>query len=123
MADFQYAVLVTTTTTSDQEIVSFTASSSLELRLMFFGCGYTTYSGTEAYLGFGKIQYDYALGSSWETIDRSPPFINTDLDNNCPLVIRPLGTGHPVMSSEKIRAICTPASATSMRWKAGFWFA
>lgn len=123
MANFQFGALVTTTTVENQEIVSFTASSSLELRLVFYGGAYTTFSATEAYLGFARIQYDYALGSSWETIDRSPPFINTDLDNNCPLVVRPFGSGHPVMSSESIRAICTPANATSMRWKAGFWFA
>jgi len=121
MAAFMgHATLVTTSTASDQEIYSYTSvGSNLTMVLLTLGAAYTTYNATEAYLGFGRIQFD--TGGGWETKDRSPAFVNTDLDNNNPLIIRSLGSGQLLTVGEKIRMICTPATATSIRWNASVW--
>lgn len=121
MAAFMgHAVLVTTTTTPNQEIYAYTvAGSALTILFISLGVAYTKYNATEAYLGFGRIQYD--VGSGWVTQDRSPAFINTDLDNNCPMIIRPLQSGHVLDVGHKVRGICTPASVTSMRWAFSVW--
>jgi hypothetical protein len=115
-----YGNLVTTSVTADQEILSITvASTDLTIKLMMLGAAYTTYSGTEAYLGFGRFQFD--VGAGWVTKDRSPAFVNTDLDNNNPLIIRPLMSGQVLAVGDDVRAICTPATATSIRWNASVW--
>lgn len=123
MAAFMgHTVLVTTSVASNQEIYSYTVSgSALTIKLLTLGAAYTTYSGTEAYLGFGRFQFDFNGGSGWETKDRSPAFVNTDLDNNNPLIIRPLGTGEVLSVGQKVRSICTPATATSIRWASSVW--
>lgn len=121
MAAFMgYGNLVTTSVTADQEIYSLTvATSNLTIKLMMLGAAYTTYNATEAYLGFGRFQFD--VGSGWVTKDRSPAFVNTDLDNNNPLIIRPLMSGQLLVVGDDVRAICTPATATSIRWNASVW--
>lgn len=120
MAAFMgHAVLVTTSTAADQQIYAYTATGNLSMKLLTLGAAYTTYNATEAYLGFGRIQIDTA--GSWVTVDRSPAFVNTDLDNNNPLIIRPLGAGQVLATGNKIRAICTPAVATSTRWAFSVW--
>lgn len=121
MAAFMgHATLVTTATTADQQIYSYTVSgSALTMKLLTLGAAYTTYSATEAYLGFGRFQFD--VGSGWVTKDRSPALVNTDLDNNNPLIVRPLGSGQVLAVGDDVRAICTPATATSIRWNASVW--
>lgn len=119
-AVMEYAVLVTTSVTADQEVLSVTvAGGSLTVVLITLGAAYSVYSATEAYLGFGRFQFD--TGGGWVTKDRSPAFVNTDLDNNCPMIIRPLGSGHALAAGQKVRAICTPATATSIRWNCSIW--
>lgn len=119
-AYMEYGNLVTTSVTADQVIVSLTiATSDATLKLLTLGAAYTTYSATEAYLGFGRFQFD--TGSGWETKDRGPAFVNTDLDNNSPMIVRPLMSGHVLSVGDDIRAICTPTTATSIRWNASVW--
>lgn len=119
-AVMEYEVLVTTSVTADQEVLSVTvAGGSLTVVLITLGAAYSVYSATEAYLGFGRFQFD--TGGGWVTKDRSPAFVNTDLDNNCPMIIRPLGSGHALAAGQKVRAICTPATATSIRWNCSIW--
>ena len=121
MAAFlDHSVLVTVSTAGEQVIHSRTVTgTNLNMKLLTLGAAYTTYNATEAYIGFGRFQFD--TGSGWETKDRSPAFVNTDLDNNNPLIIRPLGSGQILQVGHSIRAICNPATATSIRWTASVW--
>ena len=121
MAAFlDHSILVTTSVTAEQVIHSRTvAGTDLVIKLLTLGAAYTTYNATEAYLGFGRFQFN--TGSGWVTKDRSPAFVNTDLDNNNPLIIRPLGAGHTLSVGHSIRAICTPTTATSIRWACSIW--
>lgn len=121
MAAFlDHSVLVTTSTSGEQVIHARTVSgTNLNMKLLTLGAAYTAYNATEAYIGFGRFQFD--TGSGWETKDRSPAFVNTDLDNNNPLIIRPLGSGQVLAVGHSIRAICNPATATSIRWTASVW--
>lgn len=114
-----FSVLTSTSVTADQQIHSISTAININVKFMAVGASYTIYNATEAYLGFARIQRN--LAGTWETIDRSPAFVNTDLDNNCPLVIRPLGVGMIIAAGTGIRAICTPANATSMRWPFSLW--
>jgi len=117
-AVMEHATLVTTAVTADQVIKSATFAAATTIKLVALGVAYTAYNGTEANLGLGRIQAD--LGASW--VQRfEQRFQNTDLDNNCGMSILPLGSGIAFASGEDIRAICTPASTTSMRWNASFW--
>ncbi len=117
-AVMEHATLVTTAVTADQVIKSATFAAATTIKLVALGVAYTAYNGTEANLGLGRIQAD--LGSGW--VQRfEQRFQNTDLDNNCGMSILPLGSGIAFASGEDIRAICTPASTTSMRWNASFW--
>jgi len=117
-AVMEHATLVTTAVTADQVIKSVTFAAITTIKLVALGVAYTAYNGTEANLGLGRIQAD--LGSGW--VQRfEQRFQNTDLDNNCGMSILPLGSGIAFASGEDIRAICTPASTTSMRWNASFW--
>jgi hypothetical protein len=118
-AFFGHAVLVTTSVAADQEIYSYTAPSPLTMKFLSMGAAYTSYNATEAYLGFARLQID--TGGGWETCDRSPAFVNTDLDNNNPLIIRPLGAGQVLATGSKIRGICTPSTSTSIRWTTCVW--
>jgi hypothetical protein len=119
-AKMEYGNLVTTSVAADQVILTHTVSgSAFTMKLLMLGAAYTTYSATEAYLGFGRFQFD--LGAGWVTKDRSPAFVNTDLDNNNPLIIRPLMSGQVLAVGEDVRAVCTPATATSIRWNASAW--
>jgi hypothetical protein len=121
MAAFlDHSVLVTVSTAGEQVIHARTvAGTNLNMKLLTLGAAYTTYNATEAYIGFGRFQFDTGLG--WETKDRSPAFVNTDLDNNNPLIIRPLGSGQILQIGHSIMAICNPATATSIRWTASIW--
>lgn len=121
MAAFMGAgTLVSTSVAADQEVYSYAVSgSALTILFMAFGAAYTTYNATEAYLGFGRIQFDY--GSGWETEDCTPALINTDLDNNNPLIVRPLGIGKVLAVDEDVRGIATPMTATSIRWNFSVW--
>jgi hypothetical protein len=121
-AKMDHATLVTTSVTGEQVILSVTvAGSPYSIKLMTLGAAYTTYSATEAYMGFGRFQLDWNLGAGWETKDRGPAFVNTDLDNNSPLLVRPLGAGLSLAVGQKIRGICNPATATSIRWNCSIW--
>jgi len=115
----EYGLLVTTSTTENQTIKEVTASADWTVKLIGIGGGYTAWSATEAYLGFARVQLD--TGSGYATIHRTPPLVNSDLDNNAPLSVIPIPTGIVVANGHKIKGICTPASTTSMRWKAFFW--
>jgi hypothetical protein len=118
----EHNVLVTTSVTGEQVVHSLTvAGSPFTIKLLTLGAAYTTYNATEAYLGFARFQFDLGLGAGWETKDRSPAFVNTDLDNNNPMIIRPLGSGHILAVGEAIRAICNPSTATSIRWACSMW--
>jgi len=117
-AVMEHATLVTTAVTADQVIKSVTFAAITTIKLVALGVAYTAYNGTEANLGPGRIQAD--LGAGW--VQRfEQRFQNTDLDNNCGMSILPLGSGIAFAIGEDIRAICTPASTTSMRWNASFW--
>lgn len=121
-AKLEHATLVTTSVAGEQEILSITvAGTPFVVKLMTLGAAYTTYNATEAYLGFGRFQFDYNGGSGWETKDRSPAFVNTDLDNNSPLIVRPLGSGQSLAVGQKVRGIANPATATSIRWNCSIW--
>ena len=117
-AVMDHTTLVTTATTADQVILTVTFAATTTYKMLSLGCSYTTYSATEANLGLGRIQAD--LGAGW--VQRfEQRFQNTDLDNNCGMSILPLGSGITFASGDDIRAICTPAATTSMRWPASFW--
>jgi len=121
MAAFlDHSILVTTSVTSEQVVHSLiVAGTNLNLKLLTLGAAYTAYNATEAYLGFARFQFD--TGAGWETKDRSPAFVNTDLDSNNPLIIRPLGAGQLLNVGQGIRGVCTPATATSIRWACSIW--
>ena len=117
-AVMDHTTLVTTATTADQVILTVTFAATTTYKMLSIGCSYTTYSATEANLGLGRIQAD--LGAGW--VQRfEQRFQNTDLDNNCGMSILPLGSGITFASGDDVRAICTPAATTSMRWPASFW--
>jgi len=118
-AVFDYGVLVTTAATADQVVKSVTYAAATNLKLIVIGAAYTAFSGTEANLGIGEIQVD-PDGGGWDDAFEQR-FQNTDLDNNCGMTVLPLGSGISFASGQDIRSICTPASTTSMRWKASFW--
>ena len=121
-AKLEHATLVTTSVAGEQEVLSVTvAGTPFVVRIMTLGAAYTAYNATEAYLGFGRFQIDLGLGAGWETKDRGPAFVNTDLDNNSPLIVRPLGSGQAFAVGESIRGICNPATATSIRWNCSIW--
>lgn len=117
-AVMDHATLVTTATTADQSILSVTLPTATTYKMLSIGAAYTTYSATEANLGLARIQC--YLASSWVQCFEQR-FQNTDLDNNCGMSILPLGSGIAFASGQGLRAICTPASTTSMRWPASFW--
>jgi hypothetical protein len=121
MAAFlDHSILVSTSVAAEQVIHSLTvAGTDLTMKLLTIGAAYTSYNATEAYLGFARFQFD--TGAGWETKDRTPAFVNTDLDNNNPLIVRPLGSGQLLSVGHKIRAICNPATATSIRWACSIW--
>jgi hypothetical protein len=114
-----HATLVTTAATADQVILSVTLAATTTYKLIALGCAATTYSATEVNLGLGRIQADLTGGGWLQKFEQR--FQNTDLDNNCGMSILPLGSGIAFASGDDIRAICTPASTTSMRWPASFW--
>lgn len=114
-----HSVLVTTSIAADQVVHSYVAASNLTIKLLTLGAAYTTYNATEAYLGFARFQLD--VGSGWVTKDRSPAFVNTDLDSNNPLIVRPLGVGQTLLTGHGVRGICTPITATSIRWCCSVW--
>jgi hypothetical protein len=117
-ARMDHATLVTTATTADQVVLTVTLAAACTYKLFSIGSAYTTYSATEANMGLARIQAD--LGGGW--VQRfEQRFQNTDLDNNCGMSILPLGSGIAFASGDDIRAICTPAAATSTRWPASFW--
>ena len=116
-AKLDHTTLVTTATTADQVILTVTFTATTTYKLISLGCSYTAWSATEANLGLGRIQY---YVSSWTQVFEQR-FQNTDLDNNCGMTILPLGSGIAFASAAGLRAICTPAATTSMRWPASFW--
>lgn len=116
-AKLDHTTLVTTAVTADQVILSVTFAATTIYKLIAIGCSYTAYSATEAALGLARIQYYTA---SWVQAFEQR-FQNTDLDNNCGMSILPLGSGITFAAAAGLRAICTPASTTSMRWPASFW--
>ena len=118
-AVMDHTTLVTTATTADQVILSVTLSATTTYKMIALGCAYTVWSGTEANLGLGRIQADLTGGGWVQKFEQR--FQNTDLDNNCGMSILPLGAGIAFASGDDIRAICTPAATTSMRWPASFW--
>lgn len=118
-AKLDHAVLVTTAVTADQIILSITLAAGCNYKLITLGSAYTTYSGTEANLGLARIQADLTGGGWVQKFEQR--FQNTDLDNNCGMSILSLGSGIAFVTGDDIRAICTPAAATSTRWSASFW--
>lgn len=117
-AKLEHATLVTTATTADQVILTVTLTASFTVKLMALGCSYTAWSATEANLGLGRIQ-TYVAAAWGQRFEQR--FQNTDLDNNAGMSIIPLGSGITFASGENLRAICTPASTTSMRWPCSIW--
>jgi len=119
-ARLDHSMLVTTSVAGEQVIHStIIAGTPFNVKFMSIGAAYTAYNGTEAYLGFARFQQD--VGSGWVTIDRSPAMVNTDLDNNNPLLIRQLGTGQDFLVGQGLRGVCNPATATSIRWSCSIW--
>lgn len=118
-ARMDHATLVTTAVTADQVILSVTLAATTNYKLIALGSSYTTYSATEANLGIGRIQADLTGGGWVQRFEQR--FQNTDLDNNCGMSILPLGSGISFVSGDDLRAICTPASTTSIRWPCSFW--
>ncbi len=121
MAAFlDHSILVTTSVAAEQVVHSRTvAGTDLNIKLLTLGAAYTTFGAVEAYLGFARFQFD--TGSGWETKDRTPAFVNTDLDTNSPLIVRPMGSGQLLGVGHAIRAVCNPATATSIRWACSIW--
>ena len=119
-ARLDHSMLVTTSVAGEQVIHStIIAGTPFNVKFMSIGAAYTSNNATEAYLGFARFQQD--IGSGWETLDRSPAFVNTDLDNNSPMFVRPLGTGQSFAVGQGLRGICNPATATSIRWSCSIW--
>jgi hypothetical protein len=117
-AQLDHTTLVTTAVTADQVILSVTFAAATTYKMIALGVAYTTFNGTEANLGLGRIQAD--LTGAWvQKFEQR--FQNTDLDNNCGMSILPLGSGIAFASGEDLRGICTPGSTTSMRWSCSFW--
>jgi len=117
-AKLDHAVLVTTAVTADQVVLTVTLAAICTYKLLTIGAALTAYSATEANLGLARIQVYRAAVWSQKFEQR---FQNTDLDNNSGMSILPLGSGIGFAIGENIRAICTPAASTSMRWAASFW--
>jgi hypothetical protein len=108
-ATIQFGALTTTATTADQVITSHTPANSVALKAIVIAGFLTTYSGTESNMGTVKIQ----VGG----VDKMEFRIqNTDLDAMPGVLVVPLGDGLVFSGSEVVRAIVTPAAATSMRW-------
>jgi hypothetical protein len=118
-ARMDHTVLVTTAVTADQVILSVTLAATTTYKLFTLGAAYTAWNATEANIGLGRIQADLTGGGWVQRFEQR--FQNTDLDNNSGMSILPLGSGIAFASGDDIRAICTPAATTSMRWGASFW--
>jgi hypothetical protein len=108
-ASIQFGGLTTTATTADHVITSHTPANNQSLKAIVIAAFLTTYSGTESNMGTVKIQ----VGG----VDKMEFRIqNTDLDAMPGVLVVPLGDGLVFSGSEVVRAIVTPAAATSMRW-------
>lgn len=108
-ATIQFGALTSTAVTADQVITSHTPANTLSLKAIVIAGYLTTYSGTESNMGVVKIQ----VGG----VDKMEFRIqNTDLDAMPGVLVVPLGDGISFSGSEVVRAIVTPALATSMRW-------
>jgi len=118
-ARMDHNTLVTTAVTADQVILSVTLAVAYTIKLVALGVAYTSYSGTEANLGLGRIQADLTGGGWLQKFEQR--FQNTDLDNNCGMSILSLGSGIAFASGDDIRGVCTPSATTSMRWPCSFW--
>jgi hypothetical protein len=118
-AVMDYGNLVTTAVTADQVICTVTFGATTTYKMMSLGAALTTYSATESNLGLGRIAADLT-GGGW-VVKFEQRFQNTDLDNNAGMSILPLGAGIAYASGQDVRAQCTPAATTSMRWNASFW--
>jgi hypothetical protein len=114
MATFQFNALTTTATTADQVINTFTPLITTSWKSTYVAGFLTTYSATEANLGTVKLQ----TGGT----DRAEFRIqNTDNDSLPGIIVIPWGDGLTLDGATVMRWIVTPASATSMRWTAGFF--
>jgi hypothetical protein len=118
-ARMDHNVLVTTAVTADQVILTVTLAAATTYKLITLGAALTAWNATESNLGLARIQADLTGGSWVQRFEQR--FQNTDLDNNSGMSILPLGSGIGFASGDDIRAICTPAATTSMRWGASFW--
>lgn len=115
MARVAFGGLTTTATTADQQIVTDTPTGSESLKTIVISGYLTTYSATESNMGVVKLQ----VGG----VDKGEFRIqNTDLDTVAGVIVIPLGNGLTFDGSTAVRAIVTPAAATSMRWAVSFFY-
>lgn len=118
-AVMNHNVLVTTAVTANQVILTVTFAAATNYKLLTLGAALTAWNATESNVGLARIECDLT-GSAW-TQCFEQRFQNTDLDNNSGMSILPLGSGIGFAVGQDLRAICTPAATTSIRWSASFW--
>jgi len=103
--------LTTASTTADQLIGSYTVTSGKTFRIqaILIEVYFTTLSTTAEYLGTLKLQIG---GSDW-----LGPFMASNTTSGALFgMVISLPEGVDVAENIVIRAVCTPATATSIRW-------
>lgn len=110
---FQYNSLVTSSTSADQVIVTFTPLNTTSWKYIGIVGTLQTYNGSDQNLGVVSLQVD---GS---TIF-SARIQHTPVDSRPGIISIPLGNGITFNGSQVVRWIVTPASSTSMEWRASF---
>lgn len=114
MATIQYGTLVSTATTADQVITSFTPAGTTSWKSTVVTAYLTTWSATEARMGEAKLQQ----GGVDKAELRAQ---NSDLECLATCVVIPWGSGLVFTGSEVVRWIVTPFSSTSMTWNASLF--
>jgi hypothetical protein len=114
VATFFHNGITTTATTADQVIASHTPLNTVSWKCAILVAYLTTYSGTESNMGVAKLQ----TPSGTDVFEVR--ICNTDVDSRPGVVVLPWANGLTFNGSDVVRWICTPASATSMKWNGSF---
>lgn len=110
-----FGAITTTATTARQDILTYTPANTLKLKTIVISGYYTTWSATEANLG----TVYFVVGGTDKMEFRIQ---NTDNDTLAGIVVIPLGDGILFDGSTAVLTEVTPASTTSMRWTATYFW-
>lgn len=114
-ATIQFGALTTTAVTANQAILTNTPVNTLSLKCIVISAFLTTYSATEVNMGTVRLLVGGVQKGEWR-------FQNTDNDTLAGTMVIPLGNGLTFSGAEAVLVDVTPASTTSMRWAASYFF-